>query len=840
MLARDVGQMDLPYAAQPQEIARRGLNTGGSPLDPDTRTHMEASFGQDFGQVRLHTGGQAAETAASIHARAFTVGQDIAFGPAGFSPGAGEGRRLLAHELTHVVQQRRGVQLPGGMDHVTDSYERHAHALAEQVVSGRSAEALVSQGPAPQGGASSGVVQRQVDPSQIPGHPGMPSPEDFIERYRSKYPVGSEKWVPELSSRLFWVMWQGEDHYPFVMSVLEELREYDLDDNVATAMVLGGHDKDLDDLSTSPAGRTLLNHLYEHIITGELAADDEQAARSILYAKTRQIPMETFIEGAQQAQIFPVRQMGITRFNDDSPLEAERLPNGKIRVKLMSRVQHEPMFKEEVKTLRGGTFSPQGQEIDPNEIIGVRDYDLGGEVEFFPAEALLMLSSKSHTATLQTIGKVSMAAATMGVGGAGGAASGWSRVLLWADRAAMAVSALGLIVNEHRQWMTDTFGKSFVRAIDVANNVVGVYGVARLAGAAGSMGFKLTENIRNQWTTFRKHPRFPRIEASPAGKQIINKLDDAIGKLPTPPQSLGQRVAKGIDEWASQPAGGLSMLGIKEADELLKAGWRKIRGIKAKTPIPTKKVATTSTKTTTTPTKRTTTTSTKKVATTKKVAPAKKATPTKKVAPTRKTVTTKKAALAKKATPTKKVAPTKKFTPAKKVATPTKKFNTTKKAAPTKKTTPPTNPAKPRNRYPDFETLTDDQLATAAGLTQKLSSQLGIPIKKDRVLSAPWIGRIRGRSGKTRSISTSQGWLRSEDKFWEMWKKTYPNDAKMLGPGNTVTQKLAKEYGWPDKVVGQKLIHHHVENSTFTVALPHSLHEKLSGKIHAKATVVGE
>ena len=88
------------------------LAGGGRPLDPATRRTMEARFGRDFAEVRIHDDARAAETAASIDASAFTVGQDVAFGPGRYAPRTAAGRELLAHELAHVVQQR-GPRLRG-------------------------------------------------------------------------------------------------------------------------------------------------------------------------------------------------------------------------------------------------------------------------------------------------------------------------------------------------------------------------------------------------------------------------------------------------------------------------------------------------------------------------------------------------------------------------------------------------------------------------------------------------------------------------------------------------------------------------------------------------------
>jgi len=85
-----------------------GLKDGGSPLPEATRAFFEPRFGADFGKVRVHTDAVAVETAKSINAQAFTVGSNIAFGPGRYAPHSEEGQRLLAHELTHVVQQGGG------------------------------------------------------------------------------------------------------------------------------------------------------------------------------------------------------------------------------------------------------------------------------------------------------------------------------------------------------------------------------------------------------------------------------------------------------------------------------------------------------------------------------------------------------------------------------------------------------------------------------------------------------------------------------------------------------------------------------------------------------------
>ena len=82
----------------------------GAPLPESARAFFEPRFDHDFGDVRIHTDSPAAETARGMNAMAFTVGRDIAFAEGQYSPDSMEGRKLLAHELTHVIQQGGSVQ----------------------------------------------------------------------------------------------------------------------------------------------------------------------------------------------------------------------------------------------------------------------------------------------------------------------------------------------------------------------------------------------------------------------------------------------------------------------------------------------------------------------------------------------------------------------------------------------------------------------------------------------------------------------------------------------------------------------------------------------------------
>lgn len=96
----------IPKVRPDIESYIHSLKGGGRPLSKNERAFFEPRFRQDFSQVRLHTGAKAGEAARAINALAFTMGKDVVFGTGEYETGTNDGRKLLAHELTHVVQQR--------------------------------------------------------------------------------------------------------------------------------------------------------------------------------------------------------------------------------------------------------------------------------------------------------------------------------------------------------------------------------------------------------------------------------------------------------------------------------------------------------------------------------------------------------------------------------------------------------------------------------------------------------------------------------------------------------------------------------------------------------------
>jgi hypothetical protein len=112
------------------------LRSSGAPLPSPVRAFMESRFQQDFGKVRVHTDDQAAESAQAVGARAYTVGRDIVFNQGQYTPESAAGRSLLAHELTHMVQQGVGAASPSRIGDPGTFAEREADRAAGVVASG--------------------------------------------------------------------------------------------------------------------------------------------------------------------------------------------------------------------------------------------------------------------------------------------------------------------------------------------------------------------------------------------------------------------------------------------------------------------------------------------------------------------------------------------------------------------------------------------------------------------------------------------------------------------------------------------------------------------------------
>jgi hypothetical protein len=155
-------------------IVHEVLESPGQPLDSATRSYMEPRFGHDFSHVRVHSDSRAASAAQAVNALAYTIGSDVVFGAGQYSPAEAEGRRLLGHELTHVVQQQgQSTDLSASPEvgTVDGPLEREAESAALTM------DDAISKNTAPLtiGSAASNQILRSV-------------------RFRSKTPLAIDDW----------------------------------------------------------------------------------------------------------------------------------------------------------------------------------------------------------------------------------------------------------------------------------------------------------------------------------------------------------------------------------------------------------------------------------------------------------------------------------------------------------------------------------------------------------------------------------------------------------------------------------------------------------------------
>ena len=144
---------------------------GGQALDSKVRTQMESSFDADFSGVRVHTNSQANNLNRELSSRAFTTGKDIFFGQGEYNTGSSSERELLAHELTHVVQQTGGVQGKMRVGQPGDKYEQEADQVARAIMGDEQKNV--------QGDSGRGLAHRQVESEKEEEETVQTRTEDF-------------------------------------------------------------------------------------------------------------------------------------------------------------------------------------------------------------------------------------------------------------------------------------------------------------------------------------------------------------------------------------------------------------------------------------------------------------------------------------------------------------------------------------------------------------------------------------------------------------------------------------------------------------------------------------
>lgn len=162
------------------QVVKTGLESSAQSLDAATRQDMETAFGHDFSKVRVHADASAAKASDALGANAYTVGRDVVFGAGKYEPSTSSGRRLLAHELAHVVQQGANPYTPMASDGFsTPVVEIEAEGAAQAVSSGQPVPRLNSSGPS---------VAREGDGKVRPGPPtDLPTGQKVVIQWGDDY-----------------------------------------------------------------------------------------------------------------------------------------------------------------------------------------------------------------------------------------------------------------------------------------------------------------------------------------------------------------------------------------------------------------------------------------------------------------------------------------------------------------------------------------------------------------------------------------------------------------------------------------------------------------------------
>ncbi len=485
----------------------------GSSLPGALRADLEAGFGgADFSAVRVHTGDSAAALNREVRAEAFTTGNDIFF--AGEVDAASRsGRELLAHELTHVVQQQSGAA--SGISRPADPGEVQARRVGRAVAAGMTAEVAEALGAR----AGNAALTRRVSRLAVQRSPA----EDLIDDNTSWLNLDEGRLGRTLLGKA-----AAGDH-ALVQAVLDELGTTNRDD-VALEFTRAAGPEQLAAIAEAQTGRRLLDRLYDELTSGNLGGDEQAQADRILAVKGRRIDPAQAQQQMLAGKVFPFRQGGITVL-DDAPIMAERREGGQIWVKQPTRVLGTSMFRAETATLPHDVFIG-GALIPEDEIVGVKLYDLGGPTVYRPALFLIQIANQNTTATLTKIAEIAGIGLTLGTGalvGLGVEATLTARVLLWADRAAFVLGTVAMIINEHRGEIIERYGdagRQFLRYVDIVHSATAIYGFARVTIAMA----QLLNGFRTSYQNWRATVR-----------AVENELDDG-------ERAVAQQVSRQADE----------------------------------------------------------------------------------------------------------------------------------------------------------------------------------------------------------------------------------------------------------------------------------------------------
>jgi hypothetical protein len=227
-------------------------------------SNIQKAFGaeHDVSNVQAHVGGVASTANESMAAKAYTMGDHVAFHE---QPNL----HLAAHEATHVVQQRKGVALPGGVGQIGDQYERHANTVAEGVVAGQPVAGLLSQSPGIGiGGAMGGVGVQRQPAGGAPAPAAARTAQDVRNAHTTI--LGGED-VSAIGGELVTMTTNG--NYQLVVEVIDEMYSWNRDD-VAMVLLSRLATTRIIDISKNAAGNAMLRRLRGELSSGWTGEDE--------------------------------------------------------------------------------------------------------------------------------------------------------------------------------------------------------------------------------------------------------------------------------------------------------------------------------------------------------------------------------------------------------------------------------------------------------------------------------------------------------------------------------------------------------------------------------------
>src|SRR5262249_41731063 len=371
----------------------------GQQLDSSGRAYMESRFGEEFGSVKIHNQGEAAESAHALGARAYTIGEHVIFAPAQYVPQSTDGRKLLAHELTHVLQQRRGRtdSQPRQNADLTAQWESQADCLGREISESNTSIASAGQHlrqsiatgitPAPTGmlqgqfltplaagGGIGGVLERDRRSTFAPGPTVYTDYEEIAivqaiqagwrkiaELERTTLIRATVDQRVEMLAQLVEAYWTGGAEEETIIKILDTTPSSD-------APALVGHLE-----APIKTGKSLIEELDRVVDFGNNL--DLHARISSL--RLRAIPAPQGIEALRTAPILPWHDvMGF--FEDSATFHFWLTDQGKVRIcyyrgtALLSSTN----FASEIQQLPQDLFN-NGYDYEPSQTLIIHDYDRG-------------------------------------------------------------------------------------------------------------------------------------------------------------------------------------------------------------------------------------------------------------------------------------------------------------------------------------------------------------------------------------------------------------------------------------------------------------------------------